>query len=74
VAEVTNLLDDFITVDESAKQLRKSVRSVYRMIERRELAVSYVGKTPWINVPASREVFEAAAIKSLPKRRGGSPK
>jgi excisionase family DNA binding protein len=63
------LLDDLITIDESAKQLGKSVRSVYRMISRRELAIVYVGKTPLIDVPASRELLKARLIKPLTKQR-----
>jgi excisionase family DNA binding protein len=64
------LLDDFITITEAARQLGKDPRTVRRMIERRELAVTYSGKTPLIHVPSSRDILMARIAKAVPERRG----
>jgi hypothetical protein len=38
------------------------------MVERRELPVTYFGKTPFLNIPSFRELLKAREIKALSER------
>ena len=66
MSQPDDLLQDFITVDEAARQLRKSKRTIYRKIERREL--SFVPGTNLIHVPSSRANLLSRVVKAVAKR------
>lgn len=63
------LLAGFITKDEAARQLNKSMRTIERMIERRELA--HIPGTDLIHVPSTQENLLSRVVPTIgaPRRR-----
>jgi excisionase family DNA binding protein len=64
------ILDDFISKEEAAEQLGVSPRTINRMMAKREIAFTYVGKTPRIQVSSTREALLSRVIKPVTERRG----
>lgn len=63
-----DLLNDFVSVTELARQLNKSERTIYRWVANRKLAyLPGVG----VHVPSSREAMLARVIPAVgaPRRR-----
>ena len=52
-----NLLDDYVSIEEAAAQCKKHPRTLYRWAKQRDIGITYVGKTPYIYVPAFREAL-----------------
>jgi transcriptional antiterminator len=69
------LLEDFVTLEELADEAECSVRTVQRMIERRELAVTYFGSRALLHVPTNREILRERQIGPVkPRQRRRSQK
>ena len=69
------LLEEYVTLEELADEVQCSVRTVQRMIERRELAVTYFGSLPLLHVPTNREILRSRQIGPVkPRQRRNSEK
>jgi hypothetical protein len=65
------ILADYVTLAEAAAQPNMpSVRTRQRMVQRRELPITYLGRTPLLHVPTFREVLRSREIKPVTERRG----
>ena len=59
-----HLLEDYVPLTEAAKQPNMpSLRTLQRMIERRELPVVYFGKRPFLHAQSFRDALKAREIK-----------
>ena len=64
------LLEDYISLEDAAKQEgMPTSRTLRRMIDRRELPVTYLGRTPLIHIPTFREILREREIRVLRARR-----
>ena len=64
------LLEDYIPLTEAAKQPNMpSIRTLQRMIERRELPVVYFGKRPFLHAQSFRDALRSREIKPITNRR-----
>ena len=57
------LLEDYVTLHEAARQLGCSKRTLERMRARGELPVSYFGVRPLLNIAKFREMLRAREMK-----------
>jgi hypothetical protein len=62
---VTNLLEGYLSDEEAAQQLGISTRTLARMRMRGEVAWCYVGKFPYIDVEATREILRSRLVKPV---------
>ena len=67
----TNLLADYVSLDEAAKQPGMPCRrTLQRWAAARQLpGLVYVGRRPFLSVPAFRAGIEARMVKPLANRR-----
>jgi excisionase family DNA binding protein len=66
---VQNLLENYITIEQAAQQPgMPGARTIRRMIARREIPVTYLGRRPLIFVPAFREALQAREIKPVGRK------
>ncbi len=64
------LLKDYITIEDAATQPgMPCARTLRRMLARRELPVTYLGRKPLIHVPTFREMLREREIKPAAGRR-----
>ena len=55
MSDVPNVLDGYVSPSQFAKQTRRSERTVRRMIQRREIAFTFLGESLLIDVGATRD-------------------
>ena len=64
------LLDGYVPLTEAARQPHMpSLRTLQRMVQHRELPVTYIGRRPFINVSSFRELLAAREIQPIGPRR-----
>jgi hypothetical protein len=64
------LLADYISIEEAAQQPgMPCARTLRRMIERRQLPVTYLGRRPLIHIPTFLEILREREVKVLRGRR-----
>jgi len=66
---MNRVLEGWLPWDEFANEIGKSERTVQRMIAKREVAYTYVGRTPHINVIKYRKRLAAKEIDAKRIRR-----
>jgi len=58
------ILEDYISIDAAAAQPgMPCARTLRRMLKRRELPVTYLGRKPLIHIPTFRDFLRAREIK-----------
>jgi hypothetical protein len=54
-----NILDEYVSLPEAAKQCHKHPRTLYRWAQERDIGIIHLGKTPYVHVPT----FRAALLR-----------
>ncbi len=62
------VLHGYLPIDDFAEEIGKSARTVQRMMTRREVAFTYVGRTPLINIAKFRNSLAAKEIDAKRSR------
>ena len=61
---MADLLEDYISIEDAAAQPGMPCsRTLRRMMERRELPVTYFGRKPLIHIPTFREILREREVK-----------
>jgi hypothetical protein len=55
-----NILDEYLSLPEAAKQCGKHPRTLYRWAQARDIGIVHLGKTPYLHVPT----FRAAVLQT----------
>ena len=60
---MNDILDEYLSLPEAAKQCGKHVRTIYRWSRERDIGLIHLGKTPYVHVPT----FRAAILQAQGK-------
>ena len=64
------ILDGYISIDEAARQLNCSIRTIQRLAQKRQIAFTKLGIRLLVDVESTREMIKARLVKPVSERRG----